>query len=125
MDLNHTIVWSSDQGRSARFIAAMLGRAAPTRFGPFDVVGLDNGLSLLFMSTEETIQAQHYAFLVSEAEFDAVFGRVNEQGLDFWADPYHRRPGAINRNDGGRGVYFRDLDGHDLEVITRPYGTGG
>lgn len=123
MDMNHTIVWSSDQRRSATFMAEMLGRPAPSRLGPFESVALDNGLSLLFMGAEGPIQAQHYAFLTSEAEFDAIFERLRSKGLAYWADPYHRRPDAINRNDGGRGVYFEDPDGHDLEVLTRPYGS--
>ncbi len=100
----------------------MLGRPAPVRLGPFDAIDLDNGLSLLFLNAEGPIQAQHYAFLISEAEFDAIFGRIRDKGLAYWADPYHRRPGALNRNDGGRGVYFEDPDGHDLELLTRPYG---
>ncbi|MBE7209584.1 MAG: VOC family protein [Gluconacetobacter diazotrophicus] len=124
MQLNHTIVWSSDQAASARFLAEMLGRPAPARFGPFHVVGLDNGVSLLFMGRVGTIQAQHHAFLVSETEFDAVMARIRERGLDHWADPYGRRSGAINTDDGGRGVYFHDPDGHDLEVMTRSYGSG-
>jgi len=66
---------------------------------------------------------QHYAFLISEADFDAVFGRIKDRDLDYWADPRGSRPGEINHNDGGRGVYFRDPDGHYLEVITRFYGS--
>jgi catechol 2,3-dioxygenase-like lactoylglutathione lyase family enzyme len=123
--LNHTIVWSSNQRASATFLAEMLGRPAPTRFGPFEVVTLDNGVSLDFVDTEGPIRPQHYAFLIGEADFDAVFGRIKDRGLDYWADPMGNRPGEINHNDGGRGVYFRDPDGHILEVITRPYGSGG
>jgi catechol 2,3-dioxygenase-like lactoylglutathione lyase family enzyme len=122
--LNHTIVWCSNQGISARFLADILGRPAPARFGHFDVVDLDNGVSLDFANAESPIWPQHYAFLISEAEFDAVLGRITERGLDYWADPMHRRPGEINHNDGGRGLYFPDPDGHYLEVITRPYGSG-
>ena len=122
--LNHTIVWSSDQAKSATFLAEMLGRPAPTRFGHFDVVELDNGVSLDFANAEGPIRPQHYAFLISEADFDAVLGRIRERALDHWADPMRRRPGEINHNDGGRGVYFPDPDGHGLEVITRPYGSG-
>jgi catechol 2,3-dioxygenase-like lactoylglutathione lyase family enzyme len=103
----------------------MLGRPAPTRFGPFDVVTLDNGVSLDFADTGGQIRPQHYAFLIGEADFDSVFGRIKDRGLDYWADPMGNRPGEINHNDGGRGVYFRDPDGHILEVITRPYGSGG
>ena len=122
--LNHTIVWSSDQMKSATFLAEMLGRPAPTRFAHFDVVELDNGVSLDFANADGPIRPQHYAFLISEADFDAVLGRIRERGLDHWADPMRRRPGEINHNDGGRGVYFPDPDGHGLEVITRPYGGG-
>lgn len=122
--LNHTIVSSSDAGRSARFLAEMLGLPPPSRFGPFHVVELDNGVSLDFMSVEGPVQSQHYAFLIGEADFDAVIGRIREQELEHWADPAARRRGEINHNDGGRGVYFPDPDGHFMEVITRPYGSG-
>ncbi len=62
---------------------------------------------------------------MSEAEFDEIFRRIVARGLDHWADPMHHEAQAINRNDGGRGVYFEDPDGHSLEIITRPYGSGG
>jgi catechol 2,3-dioxygenase-like lactoylglutathione lyase family enzyme len=122
--LNHTIVWSSDQTKSALFLAEMLGRPAPVRFGHFDVVELDNGVSLDFANADGPIRPQHYAFLIGEADFDAVLGRIRDRGLQHWADPLRRRRGEINHNDGGRGVYFPDPDGHNLEVITRPYGSG-
>jgi catechol 2,3-dioxygenase-like lactoylglutathione lyase family enzyme len=102
----------------------MLGRPAPARFGHFDVVELDNGVSLDFADAEGPIRPQHYAFLIGEADFDAVLSRIRERGLEHWADPMRHRPGEINHNDGGRGVYFPDPDGHYLEVITRPYGSG-
>jgi catechol 2,3-dioxygenase-like lactoylglutathione lyase family enzyme len=122
--LNHTIVWSRDQEASARFLAEMLGRPAPTHFGPFSVVELDNGVSLDFRSVQGEVRAQHYAFLIGEADFDAVLARIHAKALDHWADPGRKRPNQINHNDGGRGVYFPDPDGHFLEVITRPYGSG-
>jgi catechol 2,3-dioxygenase-like lactoylglutathione lyase family enzyme len=125
IQFNHTVVWSSNQSASAKFLAKMLGRPVPTRFGHFDVVKLDNGVSLDFADAEGAIRPQHYAFLISEAEFDAVLGRIKDRGLGYWADPRGSRPGEINHNDGGRGVYFRDPDGHSLEVITRPYGSNG
>ena len=120
--LNHTIVWCRDRQASARFLAQMLGRPEPSRFGPFAVVELDNGVSLDFHDTDGAITPQHYAFLIDEPDFDAVLGRIHERGLDHWADPARSRPGEINRRDGGRGVYFPDPDGHFLEVLTRPYG---
>ena len=72
-----------------------------------------------------SIAAQHYAFLVGEEEFGAAFGRIRDQGLTYWADPGRRQRGVINHRDGGRGLYFEDPDGHLLEILTRPYGSGG
>jgi catechol 2,3-dioxygenase-like lactoylglutathione lyase family enzyme len=123
--LNHTIVWSSDPAGSARFLSELLGLPPPVPFGPFHVVELDNGVSLDFAKSDETIQSQHYAFLIGEDDFDAVLARIKDQALDYWADPMKRRARQINHNDGGRGVYFRGPDDHFLEVITRPYGSGG
>jgi catechol 2,3-dioxygenase-like lactoylglutathione lyase family enzyme len=124
VQLNHTIVWCRDKRRSAQFLAQVLGLPEPVRFGPFLVVELDNHCSLDFHSTDEEIAIQHYAFLIGENDFDLIFGRIKERGLEYWADPGRTRHGEINRNDGGRGVYFQDPDGHLLEVITRPYGSG-
>lgn len=123
VQLNHTIVHASDQERSARFLTELLDLPEPVRFGPFLVVEVANGVSLDYM-TSQNVHSQHYAFLVTEEEFDQIFDRIKERGLDYWADPFHTRPGEINRNDGGRGVYWDDPDGHALEIITRPYGSG-
>jgi catechol 2,3-dioxygenase-like lactoylglutathione lyase family enzyme len=125
VELNHTIVWCRDKGRSATFITEVFGRPPAVRFGPFLVVDADNGVSLDYLETDGDIAPQHYAFLVSEPEFDTIFGRVVDRGLGYWADPGKARAGAINTHDGGRGVYFEDPDAHLLEIITRPYGSGG
>jgi hypothetical protein len=124
VELNHTIVASRDKVSSATFLADLLGLPAPTQFGPFEVVEVSNGVSLDFMDADE-IHPQHYAFLLTEPEFDEVFGRIKERELDYWADPAHTQPDEINTRDGGRGVYFDSPDGHYLEIITRPYGSGG
>lgn len=124
VQLNHTIVWCRDKQRSASFLADILGLSAPTRFGPFLVVEVANGVSLDYHDTNGEVAPQHYAFLIDEGDFDEIFGRIGEQGLEHWADPGQSQPGRINRNDGGRGVYFEDPDGHLLEIITRPYGSG-
>jgi catechol 2,3-dioxygenase-like lactoylglutathione lyase family enzyme len=124
VELNHTIVWCRDRQISADFLADILGRPAPTRFGPFLVVALDNGVNLDFLEADNEIAGQHYAFLIGEDDFDRIYGRIQERGISHWADPGRSRPGQINRNDGGRGVYFADPDGHLLEVLTRPYGSG-
>lgn len=124
IELNHTIVWCRDQAKSAAFLADILGRPEPGCYGPFHVVELDNGASLDFLEVDEVPQSLHYAFLISEAEFDDIFGRIRARRLEYWADPYKERPGEINTRDGGRGVYFPDPDGHMLEILTRPYGSG-
>jgi len=122
--LNHTIVHGRDKRESAEFFAEIFGLPAPVPFGPFLDVEVGNEVTLAFLGTDEEIQVQHYAFLVSETEFDQIFGRVKQRGLDYWADPARKTKGEINRHDGGRGVYFRDPGGNLLEIITRPYGSG-
>jgi catechol 2,3-dioxygenase-like lactoylglutathione lyase family enzyme len=122
--LNHTIVAARDRDASARFLTEILGLSAPLRLGPFDVVQLGD-TSLDYMKSDGEIVSQHYAFLVSELEFDEIFGRIKERGLEYWADPSRHKRGEINGWDDGRGVYFDDPNGHLLEIITRPYGSGG
>jgi catechol 2,3-dioxygenase-like lactoylglutathione lyase family enzyme len=124
IELNHTIVASRDNKAAAKFVTDLLGLSGSTLFGPFEVVELSNGVSLDFMDADE-IHPQHYAFLLTEDEFDQVFGRIKEQNLTYWADPMHSEQGEINTRDGGRGVYFDSPDGHYLEILTRPYGSGG
>jgi catechol 2,3-dioxygenase-like lactoylglutathione lyase family enzyme len=125
VQFNHTIVYARDQRASAAFLAEMLGLVEPTRWGPFDVVRTANDANIDFMNTDEEIAPQHYAFLVDEKEFDEIFGRIRGRGLRYWADPAQTKEGQINQHDGGRGVYFEDPNGHLLEIITRPYGSGG
>jgi catechol 2,3-dioxygenase-like lactoylglutathione lyase family enzyme len=123
--LNHTIVHSNDKQVSAEFFANLFGLPKPTSFGPFLDVDVANEVTLAFLDAGGMeVQMQHYAFLVSEEEFDQIFGRVQEQRLQYWADPHMEQEGRINRHDGGRGVYFQDPSGHLLEIITRPYGSG-
>jgi catechol 2,3-dioxygenase-like lactoylglutathione lyase family enzyme len=124
IELNHTIVPARDAHASAKFLTDILGLAPAKRFGPFWAVSLDNGATLDFQNSNEAMPIEHYAFLVSEAEFDAIFARIRERNLTYWADPMHSRPFEINRHDGGRGLYWNDPNGHYLEIITRPYGSG-
>ena len=121
VQLNHTIVHATDRAATAAHLADVLGLPEPTTYGPFLVVELANEVSLDVMEVARA-QPQHYAFLVGEDEFDAIHGRILEQGLEFWADPSHRRSGEINTNDGGRGLYWNDPSGHNLEILTVPYG---
>ena len=124
IQLNHTIICCRDKNRSARFLTDMLGLPAAKASGPFLVADTANSVSLAFLETDDgEVASQHYAFLIGEDDFDGVFGRIRERGLEYWADPFQKRCGEINHNDGGRGIYFKDPDGHLLEVITRPYGS--
>src|ERR1041385_193281 len=120
VELNHTIIWARDSKASAAFLAEMLGLPAPSHWGPFEVVATAHGTNLDYLDRDGEIASQHYAFLVSEAEFDAIFGRIKDRGLSYWADPGQTKRGEINRHDGGRGLYFADPNGHLFEIITRP-----
>jgi catechol 2,3-dioxygenase-like lactoylglutathione lyase family enzyme len=124
VQLNHTIVRVRDKREAATFLTEILGLDEPLPYGPFLVVQLSNDVSLDFADDHGPPTPQHYAFLVTESEFDAIFGRIKQRGLPYWADPGRRRPGEYNTNDGGRGVYWEDPNGHVLEIITRPYGGG-
>ena len=121
--LNHTIVHSKDPRAASEFFSGLFGLPKPKPFGPFLGVEVGNEVTLDFLDADGMeIQMQHYAFLVSDAEFDQIFGRIKERGLKYWADPGQKQQGRINHHFGGRGVYFEDLSGHLLEIITKPYG---
>lgn len=120
VELNHTIVPVRDKVESAAFIAEILGLGEPKAFGPFMCVETANGVSLDYDDRWPPTHA-HYAFLVGEDDFDQIFARVTARGLRYWADPGHTREGVVNGN--GRGFYFEDPSGHNMEVLTRPYGT--
>jgi catechol 2,3-dioxygenase-like lactoylglutathione lyase family enzyme len=122
VQLNHTAVYARDRRLSAGFIAAVLGVEVGAPFGPFLPVDLGNDVTLDYYETsDEPVQSQHYAFLVPEAQFDAMIARLEALGVTYYADPGHTAPGQINRLFGGRGAYFDDPDGHNMEIMTRPY----
>jgi extradiol dioxygenase family protein len=123
--LNHTIVPATDRDETAAFLVDVLGLEPAPVYGPFRVVSLANDVSLDVVQTDGPVPVQHYAFLVSEDEFDRIWERIKDRGLTYWADPYHRQEGRINTNDGGRGLYWLDPNGHNLEIITVPYGGWG
>ena len=120
--LNHMIVFARDKKQSATFLTELFALPPAVPFGPFLAVQVDD-VTLDFDEVEE-VSPGHYAFLVGESRFDEIFGRIQERGLRYWADPFRKQPGAINRHDGGRGVYFEDPSGHLLEIITKRYGSG-
>jgi catechol 2,3-dioxygenase-like lactoylglutathione lyase family enzyme len=117
IELNHTIVPAHDKDRGAAFIARILGLGATTHVGPFAAVAVNPSLTLDYADAER-FEPHHYAFQVSDDDFDAIFARVQREGLRFSADPFEEEVGTINHRSGGRGFYFRDPDGHVLEVLT-------
>jgi len=122
--LNHTIVHSRDPRAAADFLAQLFGLPAPKPFGPFLDVEVGHEVTLAYLDAGDMdVQTQHYAFLVSDAEFDGIFGRIKQKKLKYWADPGQKQEGRINRHFGGRGVYFQDPSGHLMEIITKPYGS--
>ena len=123
IEFNHTIIAAHDKIASAHFLAEILGLPSPTHFGPFMVVKTANHVNLDFMTTSKEIHPRHYAFLISETEFDDIFKRITDKNIPYWADHKKEQANQINRNDGGRGLYFCDPNGHFLEILTRPYGS--
>ncbi|MEU6037853.1 VOC family protein [Actinomadura sp. NPDC047616] len=121
VQLNHIIIPARDRKTSAEFLAHVLGVETGPPLGPFVPVTTSNGVTLDFMDSTD-FRWHHCAFLVTEEEFDEIFGRITEAGIPYYANPDHSGPGEINRRDGGRGVYFDDPNGHSMEVLTVPYG---
>jgi catechol 2,3-dioxygenase-like lactoylglutathione lyase family enzyme len=121
IELNHTIVPAHDNTVSAQFYADLFGFSYDGPLGHFAPVQIKNqGLTLDF-DTREHFNSQHYAFKVSEDEFDEIFDRVQAWGLTFGSGPGSSRDGQTNHWNGGRGVYFHDPNGHLLELLTRDY----
>lgn len=118
--LDHTIVSANDKEESAQFLAEILDLPKPVSWGHFAIVKVGE-LSIDFVDATGDVQSRHFAFKVSEQEFDEIFARIQAKELPYWADPSKNRPDEINNRDGGRGFYFYDPSGHFLEVLTRSY----
>ncbi|HEY3479292.1 MAG TPA: VOC family protein [Streptomyces sp.] len=116
--LNHTIVCVTDRTKSAEFLAGILGLRTEPVTGPFVPVRLANDVTLDYLQVD-VVTSQHYAFLVGDDDFDAAMARIEHAGITYWADPFHRQAGEINHLNGGRGVYFEDPDGHNVELLTQ------
>ena len=118
--LDHTIVPAQDKEASARFFARIFGLKYDGLWGHFAPVKVNETLTLDF-DNRERFDSHHYAFLVAEDEFDAILHRVRDEGLAYGSGPSNQENGEINHLHGGRGFYFRDANGHSLEVITHTY----
>lgn len=118
--LNHTIIHSYDRVKSAEFYEKIFGFKFLKVWGDFAVVKANSTLTLDF-ANKEHFTKMHYAFKVTEEQFDEVFGRVKDNGVTYGSGPYKLDDGKINHHYEGRGVYFRDINGHILEILTKDY----
>ncbi|MEU8542526.1 VOC family protein [Streptomyces sp. NPDC048717] len=119
--LDHTVVHAHDRHVSAVFLAEVLGLTVGAPFGPFLPVDTGNGVTLDYYQATGDFTPGHYAFLVPDEEFDAMIDRLERMRVTYFADPGHTEPGRINTLFGGRGAYFDDPSGHNMEILTRPY----
>jgi catechol 2,3-dioxygenase-like lactoylglutathione lyase family enzyme len=115
--LNHTIVPAHDKEASAQFFARIFGLRYAGPVGHFAPVVINDTLTLDF-DTRDRFESHHYAFHVSEAEFDSIFDRIKSAGMIYGSGPRALEDKQINNHRGGRGVYFRDPNGHILELLT-------
>ncbi len=120
VQLNHLIVPAKDRWASAKFVAYILGLEVGAEWAHFVPVRTSNGVTLDFSDARD-FKPQHYAFLVTQAEFDAALARLRASGARLYADFDGTGPGEINHLYGGSGVYFDDPSGHSFELITKPY----
>ena len=118
--LNHTIVPCFDKVESAKFYSRVFGFEYVGPFSHFIVVRVNDTLCLDF-DNKETFTSVHYAFKVSEQEFDDIFERIKAENINYGSGPDTEDDMGINHNYGGRGVYFRDPNGHLLEMLTMDY----
>ncbi len=117
--LDHTIVPARDKEASSRFFAQVFGLPYDGVRGHFAPVRVNESLTFDF-DNREAFESHHYAFYIGDEEFDAILGRLQAAGRPYGSGPGSPEDGRINTRRGGRGFYFRDLDGHLLEVMTRP-----
>ena len=117
--LNHTIVPARDKAAAAQFLRAHLRAGAEGNDGHFAPVRIGDTLTLLF-DDADSFESHHYAFHVSDGEFDAIFERVKKAGIAFGSEPWSPEDGKLNHWGGGRGFYFKNPDGHLLELMTVP-----
>lgn len=118
--LNHTIVPVRDKEAAARFFAEIFGLRFDSSGGHFAPVRINHTLTLDFADAKGSIASQHYAFHVSDAEFDAILQRVRNAGLAVGSAPWSLEDGKLNDWNGGRGFYYTDHDGHVIELMTVP-----
>ena len=115
--LNHTIVPSRDTVAAQQWFARIFGLQPEPMMGHFAPVRVNESLTFDF-DNADGFEGHHYAFLVSDEEFDAIHERVKQEGIVWGSDPWDYQNQRLNSRRGGRGVYFPDPDGHLLELMT-------
>jgi catechol 2,3-dioxygenase-like lactoylglutathione lyase family enzyme len=128
VSFDHTVIYAHDRAESANFFAAVFGLPEPVESGQFLTVRLADGVTLHFarMGFGRPLITQHYAFTLSDAEFDQLYKRLTEREVEHWADARGSRPGCVYTDGDRRGVFFLDPSGHQLEALThRPHGQNG
>jgi hypothetical protein len=123
VEFNHLIIFAKDKQGSALFLAELFGLPEPVTSGFFTAVEFSNNVTFQYAEFAQEFTVQHYAFLVSESNFDSILNKISERKIEFWADPRKQMPNQFNTNHGGRGLYFLDPSGHGMEIITQPYGS--
>lgn len=118
---NHTIIASTDPAEMAAFYRDLLEAVDAPAWGPFRNLQIADGVLLQFAAPPIDFPPQHYAYLLDDEHFDRALASIRDRGQEHWADPQRVRPGQINDEHSGRGVYLLDPSGHYLELITRPY----
>jgi catechol 2,3-dioxygenase-like lactoylglutathione lyase family enzyme len=121
VELNHTIVPARDPQASAQFLADILGLSVDPPLAHFTPVTLANKISLDYDRADD-FEPHHYAFMVGEEEFDAALARIQNGGITHYGDPKCQEVGQIYRSkhiEGRRGAYFKDPNGHLMEILTR------
>lgn len=122
IELDHFIVPARDKAAAARLLGELLGVAwAPSGIGPFAPVYLNDGLTLDFIDTDDAFPVEHFCFRVSDAEFDAILGRIQAAGIPFRSTVRGPVDGKVDTQFGGRGVYWNQPEGHQWEMLTVSY----
>lgn len=118
---NHTIIASTDAAQMHQFYLELLEAQSAPSWGPFQNLVIGDGVLLQFATPPMDFPPQHYAYLLDDEHFDRAHAWIQRQGHEFWADPQRQKPGEINQEHNGRGLYLLDPSGHYLELLTKPY----
>jgi catechol 2,3-dioxygenase-like lactoylglutathione lyase family enzyme len=122
VQLDHLLVPSLDKLAAARQLAELLGVPwSPTGVGPFAPVYVNDGLTLDFDQWDAPVPRIHFAFRVSEEDFDAILARIQAAGIAYRSLVHGPVDSQVDTAHGGRIVYWNVPDGHQWEMLTVSY----